>query len=197
LGFDSFLTLGWVFSPLAGLMLGPIAGGTSCLIAILIELFLGRPVLSLGPLGLLRAALAAFEAGLLASGRWRTASAILGVLIAGWLAIPVGRDAAAILVFHLFALALIVILGSRLERGLGTHSRRSVGLTVSVASYCGNVTRHLYGNLLLVILAGLPSQVFLAAIPFTFLEQLFFSIVSLAIGTPLIRLRLRQATYIG
>ena len=197
LGSQSFLTLGWVFSPLTGLMLGPVSGGTSCLLATLIELFLGRPVMALGPGGLLRSAVASFETGLLTSGRWRPASVILGILILGWLALPTGREAAAILVFHLFGLVLTLILRSRMERRLSSQSRRYVGIAVWAASYCGNIARHLYGNLLFVLVAGLPSQVFLAAMPLTLLEQVFFSFVSFIIGTPLVRLKLRQATYLG
>lgn len=197
LGSQSFLTLGWVFSPLAGLMLGPVSGSTSCLVSTLIELFLGRPVLTLGPLGLFRSAVAAFETGLLSSGMWSPASAILWVLILGWLALPTGRESALILVFHFFGLALIFTLRNRMERGLGSESRRYVGMAVWAASYCGNITRHLYGNLLFVLVVGLPSQVFLAAMPLTLLEQVFFSSASLIVGTSLIRLKLREATYVG
>jgi biotin transporter BioY len=197
LGTQSFLTLGWVFSPLAGLMLGPVSGGISCLLATLIELFLGRPVLSLGPAGLFRSPLAAFETGLLTSGRWSPASAILVILILGWLTLPTGREAAAILVFHLFGLVLIFILRSRMESGLSSQSRRYVGMAVWASSYCGNMARHLYGNLLFVLVAGLPSQIFLAAMPLTLLEQAFFSFASFILGTSLIRLRLRQTTYLG
>ena len=122
---------------------------------------------------------------------------VLGVLVLGWLALPTGREAVAILVFHLFGLALVLVLRGRMERGLGLGSKRYVGLAVWASSYCGNITRHLYGNILLVVLAGLPPQVFLAAIPFTLLEQVFFSVASFAIGTSLIRLQLRRATYLG
>jgi len=197
LGSQSFLTLGWVFSPLAGLMLGPVSGGMSCLLATLIELFLGRPVMALGPGGFFRSPLAALETGLLTSGGWKPASVILGTLILGWLALPTGRESALILVFHLFGLALTLILRSRMERGLSSQSRRYVGIAVGAASYCGNMTRHLYGNLLFVLVTGLPPQVFLAAMPLTLLEQVFFSLAAFIIGTSLIRLRLRQATYIG
>lgn len=101
------------------------------------------------------------------------------------------------MVFHLFALAAMVILRGWLERGLGSQSRRRVGFAVWTASYCGNISRHLYGNLLFVIVVGLRPEVFLAAMPFTLLEQVFFSFASLVIGTSLIRLKLRQAAYIG
>ena len=197
LGFTSFLTLGWILSPLAGLMLGPFSGGASCLIATLVELFLGLNVLSLGPVGFFRSALAAVQTGLLSSGRWKLASAVFGVLILGWLALPAGRAAAGILVFHILGLVLILVSGRRMERSLESRSRWEAGAAVTVSSYCGNISRHLFGNTLLVVFAGLPAQVFLAAIPFTLVEQSFFSFASFALGTALIRLRLRQNTLIG
>ncbi|MCJ7635599.1 hypothetical protein MUP77_24815 [Candidatus Bathyarchaeota archaeon] len=42
-------------------------------------------------------------------------------------------------------------------------------------------------------MGGLLPQIFVAAIPFTLLEQSFFSIVAFAIGESLVRLKLRQA----
>jgi hypothetical protein len=200
LGFTSFLTLGWILSPLAGLLLGPFSGGASCLIATLVEFFLGlnvAPQLSLGPAGFFRSALAAVQTGLLSSGRWKLASAVFGVLILGWLALPAGRAATGILVFHILGLVLILVSGRRMERSLESQSRWKAGAAVTVSSYCGNISRHLFGNTLLVVFVGLPAQIFLAAIPFTLVEQTFFSFASFALGTALIRLRLRQNTYIG
>lgn len=197
LGFTSFLTLGWILSPLAGLMLGPFSGGASCLIATLVEFFLGLNVVSLGPVGFFRSALAAVETGLLSSGRWKLASAVLGVLILGWLTLPAGMSAAAILAFHVLGLVLILVSGRRIERSLESRSRWEVGAAVTVSSYCGNICRHLFGNTLFVVFGGLPAQVFLAAIPFTLVEQSLFSFASFFLGTALIRLRLRQTTYVG
>ena len=196
LGFNSRLTLGWAFSPLTGLMLGPLAGGVSCLLASLIGLYAGQPVLALGPGGFLSSALAGLQTGLIASGKWKPATTILGLLVISWLLLPTGKDATTILVFHMLGLALIAIFRGRLAQDLTSNSRRRAGFAVWVSSYFGNITRHLYGNLLLSFL-GVSASVFLLALPLTLLEQLFFSFVSFTIGTSLVRLKLRDVTFIG
>jgi hypothetical protein len=199
IGFEqSRLTLGWAFASLTGLMLGPLFGATSCLIASLAELFLGFPLLiPFGPLGLVRSALAAFQTGLFSTRRWVFSGGILLILIISWLLTPQGKEAMLVLAFHLFGLVLMLVSRSWVADALESHSRRQIGLAVAIACYCGNISRHLFGNLLFVFFASLPAVVFLTAMPLTLLEQTFFALLSGVLGASLVLLGLRRVTYLG
>lgn len=197
LGFtQSKLTLGWVFAPLTGIMLGPIIGSMSCLLAAIVGLFLGFPTLiPFGPAGLIRSALSALQAGLISSGHWKVSTSLLALLVLSWLFVPTGQEAVPVLVFHLLALLLMVVLRNRIVKGLDSPNRATVGLTVAIIVYCGNISRHLYGNLLFAVIVHMPALIFVASIPLTFLEQTFFSVVSSVLGMYLIRLGLRKVTF--
>jgi hypothetical protein len=65
------------------------------------------------------------------------------------------------------------------------------GLGVAVAAYCGNISRHLLGNILLVVLTDVPLIVFVAAMPFTVIEQTSFLVASTILGVALMRTRAR------
>ena len=119
------------------------------------------------------------------------------MLILGWLLMPQGREAVFVLVFHVVGLALILTLRHRVAAGLESKNRTRVGLAVGVAAYCGNISRHLFGNLLFVLFASLPAVVFLAAMPLTLLEQTFFAVISGVLGASLVLLGLRRVTYLG
>jgi len=195
---QSRLTLGWALASLTGLMLGPFTGSLSCLLASLVELFLGFPILvPFGPLGLVRSALAAFQTGMFSTRRWAVSGSTLFLLILGWLLTPQGQEAIFVLVFHIFGLILILVLRHRVAAGLESQNRARVGLAIGVAAYCGSISRHLFGNLLFVLFASLPGVVFLAAMPLTLLEQTFFAVVSSMLGTSLVLLGLRRVTYLG
>ena len=198
-GFEqSRLTLGWVFASLTGLMLGPFFGGLSCLLASLAELFLGFPILlPFGPLGLVRSALAAFQTGLFSTRRGDFSGGVLLLLMLGWLLTPQGREAELVLVFHFFGLVLILLSRNWVAGALESHSRRRVGLAVAIAAYCGNISRHLFGNLLFVLLASFPAVVFLTAMPLTLVEQTFFALIAGFLGASLVLLGLRRVTYLG
>lgn len=187
-----FFKLSWAVAPLTGLLLGPLAGGLSCFIASLIESLLGLKVWAFGPLSLMSSTISAVQSGLITSKRWRVSTAILALLILVWVTLPIGRESAAILVFHLTGLLLIVLLRGRVGEYLNLDDVKKVAVGVAVASYCGNISRHLFGNILCVTILKLPSIVFISAIPLTLIEQLTFTIGATLIGTPLARLELRR-----
>jgi len=195
---QSKLTLGWTFAPLSGLMLGPFSGGLSCFLASLVELFIGFPVQPpFGPLGLARSPLAAFQTGLITTRRWPASGGLLLLLVVCWLATPQGREALPVSAFYAFGLGLILLSRKWVPDALESKSRRRIGFAVGIAAYCGNISRHLFGNLLFVLLASFPAAVFLTAIPLTLLEQAFFALISGVLGSSLIPLGIRRATYLG
>jgi hypothetical protein len=184
--------LGWVVAPLTGLLLGPVSGGLSCAMAGVVELFLG--IQSSQPFGLFtpfRMGLSAVQAGLLVKGRWKTALTILGALIFVWALLPKGREALPVLSFHLVGFFLILVFRTRIGYYVSSSLWKKVALGVAVTAYCGNISRHLLGNILLAVLTDVPSIVFVAAMPFTMLEQTSFLVASTILGVALMRTRVR------
>lgn len=184
--------LSWAVAPLTGLLLGPLAGGLSCFIASLIESLLGLKVWVFGPLSLISSTISAVQSGLITCKRWRVSAIIIAFLILVWVILPIGRESVAILVFHLAGLLLLVLLRGRVGEYLNLNDMKKVALGVAVASYCGNISRHLFGNILCVTILKLPSIVFISAMPFTLIEQLTFTIGATLIGTPLASLELSR-----
>ena len=89
----TFFRLSWVVAPLTGFLLGPIAGGGSCVIAGVVELLLGlQPSQPFGLFAPFRMGLSAVQVGLLVKGRWKTVLTILSSLIFMWILLPKGRD---------------------------------------------------------------------------------------------------------
>lgn len=184
--------LSWVVAPLTGLLLGPIAGGGSCVIAGVVELFLGlQPSQPFGLFAPFRMGLSAVQVGLLVKGRWKTALTILSSLIFMWILLPKGREALLILSFHLVGFFLILVFRTRIVGYMSSSLWKKVALGVAVAAYCGNISRHLLGNILLVVLTEIPSIVFVTAIPFTVIEQISFLVASTSLGVALTRTRAR------
>lgn len=189
----TFFRLGWVLAPLTGILLGPVTGGLSCVIASLVELFLG--VQGWAPFGIFspfRAGLSAFQAGLVVKGRWKTALSIMGTLIVLWALNPLGRDALIVLVFHIVGSLLIISIRSKIRDYIDSPVLWKLTLSITVASYYGNVSRHLLGNVLLIYLVGTPSLIFLSAFPFTLIEQVSFTAAATILGVALYRTRLRR-----
>ena len=189
----TYFRLGWVLTPLTGFLLGPIAGGISCMIAGLTELLIGFQVSQpFGVFSPLRAFLSAFLSGSLGQGRWKTALTIHGLLIVLWVLLPTGREAIAIIPFYLLGFFFILVFRSRIGQYVASPSWSKIALGIAVLSYCGNICRHLLGNILLVFLADVPPIVFITAIPFTLLEQVTFTAASTILGVALTRTRLRD-----
>ena len=188
----AFFRLSWVIAPITGLIVGPYAGGISCIIASLIETILGVQEWTFGPFSLVRSALSALQAGLIARKRWKEAGVILTFLIVIWIILPTGSESVLTLVFHLVGLLLIVTLRDKVGSSLNRDMVKMRVFGVAVVSYCGNISRHLFGNILYVTFFNLPSTIFLSALPFTLIEQLTFTIGATLIGTPLLHLVTRR-----
>ena len=186
--------LGWVLAPLTGIMLGPVAGGLSCIIASLVELFLGVQLWSFGVFSPFRAGLSAFQAGLLISGKWKTSVTVLVFLMFMWIFLPSGREALIVLSFHVFSLILILIFRSNIKKYANSPVLWKTALSLATASYCGNISRHLFGNVLLIWLTGIPSSIFLLALPLTLTEQFTFTTATTILVVALSRTHIRELT---
>ncbi len=192
----SSLSLGWILSPLTGILLGVKIGGISCLIGGLIDIFLGQPPI-FGPFTPLRPAISAFITGMLASKYWRIPAVTLFALILLWLLLPTGRDASVILVFHITGLVIILSLRGKIGDLIRSKSTERVAWGLFLATYCGNISRHLFGNILLVTILNLPFVFFIAAIPYTLIEQLIFASGTMVMGIALNRLRIHEFLQLG
>ncbi len=182
----SSLSFGWVMAPLTGILLGARAGAASCLLGSIIGTLLGQPLI-FGLFTPFRAALSATASGMVASRRWQIPFLMLTSLIIIWLCLPTGREAYPVLVFHFAALTLILIFRGKLGVFLSSGSKKSL-FKYSLAAYSGNVTRHLFGNILSVLFYSLPAITFVLAIPYTFMEQLVFALGTALTGASLNRL---------
>jgi hypothetical protein len=188
----TYFRLGWVLAPLTGILLGPILGGVSCTIAGLLAVAMGIQPWTFGIFTPFRSGISALQSGLLARSRWKLALAFLSVLIGFWLLLPNGRDAWPILSFHVFGVLLIALLQSKIQAYMFSPHLNKVALGVAIAAYCGNVSRHLLGNTILLFLWDLSPLVFISAIPLTFIEQLAFTVTSAILGGTIIKTSIRD-----
>lgn len=180
---------GWVASCLTGVLLGPSTGVVSCLIGGSISLLTGQAQI-FGPFSLLRPAISALISGMLISERWKAPAAILLLLVSVWLSMPVGRDAAAILVFHITGLAIMLSLRKIPAKLARSRQIRDNLWGLFLISYCANISRHLFGNIILAALYHLEPVYFVAAAPITLIEQLTFAMGTTILAAPLNRLPL-------
>jgi hypothetical protein len=187
---EASFRLGWILSPLTGILLGAEIGGISCIIAGLIEL-LYQP-LTFGPFTPLRSAVSASIAGMLASNNWYVPAASLFSLIIIWILLPIGKEAYMILLFHVVGLAMILLFRGNIAKFIRSEDSKKTFLGLFFAAYSGNISRHLFGNILSATLLNMPVAFFLASIPFTFVEQLVFAFGAAIIGISLNRLHLRE-----
>ena len=176
--------LDWVSSTLTGILLGPRIGGVSCLLGGLLGLLLGQ-VQFFGLFAPLRLAISAFIAGMLMSKNWRIPAITLLSLILLWVLMPTGRAAAEILVFHIVGLGLVLFLRKKIGELAEANSPRKNLYGLFIMSYCGNISRHLLGNVLLVTIHNLGFVYFVAAMPITLIEQLSFAIGTMVVGIAL------------
>jgi hypothetical protein len=188
----AFFHFSWIVSPLTGILLGPVLGGASCFIASGLTLALGVQQWIIGPLTPFRTLISAVQAGLLASGRWEVSSTLLGTLVVLWLALPAGRDAAIVVIFHVAGLFAVLATRSRTRSYLSSTDRNAQALGFAIAAYCGNISRHLFSNLLFAALEILPPTVFIAVIPLTGVEQSLFAAATSIIGTAAFQLGIQD-----
>jgi hypothetical protein len=116
---------------------------------------------------------------------------ILGSLIFTWVLLLKGKEAFLILSFHVVGFFFILVFRTPIGCYVSSSLWKQVVLGVAITAYCSNISRHLLGNILLVVLTDVPSIVFVAAMPFTVLEQTSFLMASTILGVALTRTRVR------
>jgi len=183
----TFFRLGWILSPITGILLGPLAGGISCTIAGFLSIAMGIQPWTFGIFTPFRSGLSALQSGLLAQNQWKLALALLSFFIGVWFMLPAGRDAWPITSFHIIGVLLIVMFRSNIQTYIHSPNLDKVALGISIAAYCGNITRHLFGNTILLFLLDLSPLIFISAIPLTFIEQLAFTLASAILGGTIIK----------
>lgn len=176
-------SLSWVVQTITGILLGPYLGGVAALIGGVTGNFF-KPSM-LGPLAVTLPALGAFEAGLISWNHWRAATCLLSLLIAAWFILPVGLVAWPAALFHILGLAIIIVLGRRLPRQITQFmDRKRIFLAWMLIAYCGDIARHMLGNILSATVLSLQAVIFLAAFPQAAVEQTLFAFASALVGVP-------------
>jgi len=188
---EASFRLGWILAPLTGVLLGKEMGGISCLIGGIIEIFLGVPPI-FGFFTPLRPAISAFMTGMLVSRNWRMPVMTLLALISIWLLLPTGRGAYIVLLFHITGLAMILLLRGKIGDLVSSCDPKEGAWGLFLSTYCGNISRHIFGNILGATILNIQSIYFIYAMPYTIVEQLTFAIGTAIIGISLNRLRLSQ-----
>lgn len=214
--------------PIAGILLGPFVGALAALFGNVVAFLI--PSWSIfGLLTIPAGALSALVAGLLTRRDkwydWKAAALVLGVLIIMWyIPIPnpkqayVGLEAPFYPIpLHIPALALIFIFRHKIADFINNSAEWLMALGVSIASYVGIMTDHMFGNLMfanvffpyfielkgfrdilrtLGILVGMGGKVsdisgigdfFMLMLPVSIVERLIFTAVAIIIGVATVK----------
>jgi len=145
--------------PIAGILLGPFVGALAALVGNVVAFLI--PSWSIfGLLTIPAGALSALVAGFLTRRdkwhNWKAAALVLGVLIIMWyIPIPnpqqayVGLEAPFYPIpLHLSALVLIFIFRHKIVDFINSSAKWLMALGVTIASYVGIMTDHMFGNLM-------------------------------------------------
>jgi hypothetical protein len=189
IGGTGVFSLAWVMQTLTGIILGPYIGGVAALVGGSIGNLINPSIF--GPIGSVLPAIAAIQAGLVVWRRWQVAALTLFSLIVLWFLVlflvPDGLVAWPVTVFHILGAAILVTLGGKLSPLIReARNARSTYLAWGLTAYCANVSRHMFGNILLVAVLAYPPEGFLLALPFTAIEQTMFAISSALIGASIL-----------
>jgi len=180
----SSFRLGWVMAPLTGILLGAKIGGISCLLSGLIGILLGQPPI-FGPFTPLSPAVSASVTSMLFSKKWQIPAMTLSSLILLWLTLPAGRAASIVLIFHIAGLGIILLFRGKIGDLARSGNAKSESLGLFLGAYCGNISRHLFGNILSATILDLSATYFISAFPYTLVEQLTFAVGVMIIGVSL------------
>ena len=149
--------------PIVGILFGPYAGALAALIGNIV-IFLIPKWSVFGLLTIPAGALSAFVSGSLVRKEkplnWKVAAAVLGALICCWY-VPFPNPQGAYVgleapfypfLLHVPALVLILAFRGRISDFINSSDSRMMALGVSLASYAGIMTEHMWGNLMFAYL---------------------------------------------
>lgn len=199
IGVRSSLTMGEIFSPLAGMVLGPLAGGLSVLVGTFLTVAMGRPLVFDG-LDFIPGVIAAVTGGLAIQGRifWSVGLSVL--LITAFSVDPlsattvqVGQIMVPFLWMHMLAVVTALVVAWR----VGTrNSAISNPVFIAAVVFISTMNAHVSGsimfeNVLVRINGSLEPDALAATWKFIFyvypFERLFFLIVGSILAIPVLR----------
>jgi predicted membrane protein len=191
-GLYKFFSLGWVFSPIMGVLIGPFAGFSAAVLGSFIRASIASYNWTYGLFTPLLPALSALQAGLLTRRKHDavlslTAFAILFSLMLTWLCLPTGRIVWPVALYYLTGLALIPLVRIFLN-----HSGRWLIAALILIAYTSNITQHALGNILSVALLNFQPEIFWATLPLPLIEQTAFALGSGIVAYPVL-IALRKA----
>lgn len=148
-----------ILYPIMGLILGPILGFLTAVIANII-VWVIPPQTIFGLLTIPAGGLAACVSGYIArkpNTGWMKAAVILALLIGFWYITPIGFEAPLYPIpLHVTAVVLTLIFNRRLYGWLEESSRRYRSIVaLSIASFAGIMADHMWGNLMFILGVGL------------------------------------------
>jgi hypothetical protein len=173
-----------------GFILGPVLGPIAALLGDLTSKMILRPTMI--PFAFL-APISAFVAAATSRRRvfgvqgWVPAVAISAILILGWYATPIGREAPFYPGLHIIGLG-ILFSGSILARYINSIDKKKVTIGVALASFSSTMAGHMAGNLLsMAMFPGVYNAIsFMTILPISAVERLVITLISTVIGVPLI-----------
>ena len=186
IGLYKFFSLGWVFSPIMGILIGPFAGFAAAILGSLIRASIAPFKWTFGPLTPFLPAISALQAGLLTRGKYSlilslAAFAVLLSLMLTWLYLPTGQIVWPVALYYLAGLALIPLARICLNRS----GKWLIIALISVA-YVSNISQHALGNILSATLLNLQPEVFWATLPLPLVEQTAFATGSGIVAYPVL-----------
>lgn len=199
IGLRSSLTMGEIFSPLAGMVLGPIAGGLSVLLGTFLTVVLGRP-LAFDGLDFIPGVVAAVTAGFAMKGRVRWSVGLAFLLMAIFTVDPlsvttvsVGQVQVPFLWMHGLSVFSVFVVALRvLKRESGISNPLYIAAVVFISTMNAHVSGSImFENVLVRIngvlkpdaLSGIWKLVFFVY-PF---ERTFFVIAGSILAIPVLR----------
>jgi hypothetical protein len=168
-----------------GIVLGPIYGP--------ITTFLGAIVgktLTGGGIGLYFTPLAPITAYVAANIKitngWKRSASVLFIIILIWYVTPLGRRAYLAPILHVSGLVIVLLLGDLMYRYINSEDRKKLYIGVFLTGIPSTLAGSLAGNMIYANLFTVAPEVFIAILPVTTVERLVITIISTAIGVPLI-----------
>jgi hypothetical protein len=102
-----------------------------------------------------------------------------------WFVVPNGLVAWPATIFHILGAAILITLGRRLPLMIReVRDTRAALVGWGLTAYCADVSRHIFGNTLFVIVFAFEPKGFLPIMPQTAIEQTMFAVSSALIGVP-------------